>query len=121
HITIPPNQQAVPPVVSPRLPPVSESRHGPPSVTSIGTSSIHRSSARQNKRLRAPLQRLSSYSHGEQAYSSDEDSESAAEADIKVVQSELERSWEHNQPGPTGTVRQRRRHSGEASRGKGSQ
>src|SRR5271154_1529564 len=28
HITIPPNQQAVPPVVSPRLPPVSESRHG---------------------------------------------------------------------------------------------
>jgi Ca2+:H+ antiporter len=55
-------------------------------------------------------------------YSSDEDSESAAEADINAVQAELEHSWEHNQPsGLTGTVRQRRRQSGAASRGKGSQ
>src|SRR5271154_4759058 len=124
---IPPQQQPIQPsLVSPRLPPVSESRHGggPPSITSIGTSSVHRSSARRNPPLRAPLQRLASYSHGEPAYSSDEDSESAAEADMEAVQQELERSWEHHHPGGnsgTGTIRQRRRHSGGTSRGKGSQ
>jgi Ca2+:H+ antiporter len=52
-------------------------------------------------------------------YSSDEDSESAAEADIDAVQAELEHSWEHNQPSGTGTIRQRRRHSSGTSRGKG--
>ena len=122
---IPPPQQSVQSsVVSPRLRPVSETRHaGPPSITSIGTSSVHRSSARRNPPLRAPLQRLSSYSHGEQPYSSDEDSESAAEADVEAVQQELERSWEgHGNTGiSTGTIRQRRRHSGGTSRGKGSQ
>jgi uncharacterized membrane protein YccF (DUF307 family) len=119
-------QQPLPASISsPRLPPVSEGRHGgPPSITS-GTSSIHRSSTRRNPRLRAPLQRLSSYSQAEPAYSSDEDSESAAEADLETVQAELERSWE-SQPaisGQTGTVRQRhvRRHSVGTSRGKGSQ
>lgn len=126
--TIPPtqpSQQQPSALVSPRLPPVSESRYGggPPSITSIGTSSVHRSSARRNPPLRAPLQRLASYSHGEQAYSSDEDSESAAEADMEAVQQELERSWEGHHSGisGTGTIRQRRRHSGGTSRGKGSQ
>jgi hypothetical protein len=125
---MPPQQQPIQPssLVSPRLPPVSESRHGggPPSITSVGTSSVHRSSARRNPPLRAPLQRLASYSHGQPAYSSDEDSESAAEADMEAVQHELERSWEHHHPGGnsgTGTIRQRRRHSGGTSRGKGSQ
>jgi len=105
---------------------VGESRLGPPSVTSIGTSSVHRAggASRRNTRYRAPLQRLNSYSHGEQPYSSDEDSESAAEADIEAVQAELERSWEHNQPQTsqnTGTVRVRRRHSAGTVRGTRSQ
>ena len=97
---------------------MSESRRGPPSITSTGTSSIHQT--RRNSRLRAPLQRLASYSHNEPVYSSDEDSESAAEADMEAVQAELERSWESH-PEATGTVRLRRRHSFGTSRGKGSQ
>ena len=105
---------------SPRLPPVSEQQHGPPSVTSIGSTSICRSSTRRNERLRAPLRRLASYSQGEQPYISDEDSDSAAEADIEAVQAELDRSWEHNQPAYSGTVRQRRRQSSGITRGKGS-
>ena len=98
-------------VASPRPPVGLEPLNGPPSVASIATSSVHRSS-RRNPRLRAPLQRLSSYSQGGEPYSSDEDSESAAEADREAVQAELERSWEqHQTTGPTGTIRERRRQS----------
>jgi Inner membrane component domain len=47
-----------------------------------------------SQKLRAPLKRLTSYSHNEPAYSSDDDSDSAAEADMEAVQAELERNWE---------------------------
>lgn len=57
-------------------------------------------------------------------YSSDEDSDSAAEADIEAVQAELEHSWEQAHLGlNAGTVRRRRQYSvgGTASRARGTQ
>jgi hypothetical protein len=107
-------------LVSPRLAPVSESKRGPPSITSAGTSSVHRSSRRN--RLRTPLARLASYSQDEPVYSSDEDTDSAAEADMQAVRGGLERNWATDDHGPmqSGTVRLRRRHSAGTSRGKGS-
>ena len=102
-------QASFPPIPSPRLPPPG---NGPPSVTSVGTSSIYRTT-RHSNRLRAPLRRLSSYNQADQGYSSDdEDVDSAAEADIETVQAELDRSWDGYHPitsASAGTVRQRRR------------
>jgi Ca2+:H+ antiporter len=120
HTTpLPPPQHYHPGAPSPRLPPLSErgDHHypPPPSITSVESSSQR---PRRKKTLRAPLKRLASYNQNEPVYSSDEDSDSAAEADMQAVQAELERNWEsHTQ---TGTIRHRRRPSAGTSR-KGSQ
>ena len=108
----------------PRLSPVSEN-YGPPSITA---SIYHQpsSSSAQNLRLHNPLARLTSYSHDEPIYDSDDDIGSAAEADMEAVQAELDRSWdsthlESGQPGHSGAVRLgRRRSEGTKFHGRGS-